>query len=166
MNDYLIIVGSNSPNSINNKIAMQLQNKINCDLIYLKDYDVPLYSIMIENQGIPKLIKDLENRLKKYKTIILFTPEHNGYLPSFVKNIFDWLSRDFNFKNGQYFNDQSLFIVCVSPGPSGGESVRKISSNLLKYSGAKIIGTYGIGSYSDDKNFNYDIQKIQNYIMN
>ncbi|WP_027124181.1 NAD(P)H-dependent oxidoreductase [Mycoplasmoides pirum] len=166
MTKNLILVGSNSYKSINYEVAKKLQNKTNYDLISLKDFDVPIYSLENEEKGIPVKIKELEKKIINYEKIILLTPEHNGYLPSFLKNIFDWLSRDLNFKKGNYFQNQKLFIVSVSPGKSGGETVRKISSNLLTYSGAKIIGTYGIGSYSNLKNIDFEINKIINNIKN
>lgn len=164
MKNYLIIIGSNSHKSINAKVAYELQKKTNYDILSLKEYNLPLYSLEIEEKGIPDEIKKLENKLNEYKTIILFTPEHNGYLPSFLKNVFDWLSRDYKYQNGQSLINKNLFIVSVSPGSTGGESVRNIASKLLTYSGAKIIGTYGIGSFSDDKDFSKEIEIIQSLI--
>lgn len=88
------------------------------------------------------------------------TPEHNGYLPSFVKNIFDWLSVNKSHNEGKYFYKKLLYIISASPGSTGGETVRDLCSKLLNYSGATIKGTYGIKNYNVDKNIENEIKEI------
>lgn len=45
MNKILILVGSNSKNSINREVAKQIMKQSNADLIELSQYSVDFYSV-------------------------------------------------------------------------------------------------------------------------
>lgn len=160
MNKILILVGSNSKNSINREVAKQIMKQSNADLLELSQYSVDFYSGEKHNAGIPEKILELQDQIDKYEKIVLVTPEHNGYLPSFVKNIFDWLSVNKSHNEGKYFYKKLLYIISASPGSTGGETVRDLLSKLLNYSGATIKGTYGIKNYNVDKNIENEIKEI------
>lgn len=164
MNKILILVGSNSKNSINRQVAKQIMKEVDSDLLELSNYNVDFYSAEKHASGIPAKILELQNEIDKYEKIVLATPEHNGFLPSFVKNIFDWLSVNKSHNEGKYFNKKALYIISVSPGSTGGETVRDLCSKLLTYSGATIKGTYGVKNYTVDKNIESDIKEINKLI--
>lgn len=160
MKKILILVGSNSKNSINRQVAKQIMKEVDGNLIELSNYNVDFYSDEKHASGIPEKILELQNEIDKYEKMVLVTPEHNGFLPSFVKNIFDWLSVNKSHNKGKYFDKKTLYIISASPGSTGGETVRDLCSKLLTYSGATIKGTYGIKNYSLDKNIELDIKEI------
>lgn len=160
MNKILILVGSNSKNSINREVAKQIKKQLSADLIELSQYNVDFYSDEKHSTGIPEKILELQNQIDKYEKIVLVTPEHNGYLPSFVKNIFDWLSVNKSHNEGKYFYKKLLYIISASPGSTGGETVRDLCSKLLNYSGATINGTYGVKNYNFEKNIESEIKEI------
>lgn len=164
MNKTLILVGSNSKNSINRHVAKKIMQEVSADLLELSDYNVDLYSAEKHATGIPAKILELQKEIDKYEKIVLVTPEHNGFLPSFVKNIFDWLSVNKSHNEGKYFYKKLLYIISASPGSTGGETVRDLCSKLLTYSGATIKGTYGVKNYNFDKDIENEIKEIYSLI--
>ncbi len=145
----LILVGSNSSKSINLAVARQLQKRGEFELVFLRDFEpIPMFSEDLERNGIPEPIKKIEAIVAAHDTIVLFTPEHNGYYPSFLKNVFDWMSRSPSYPDHMWLKNKKMVIACVSPGPTGGETVRKLGAELLRFSGVTVIGTVGVGLMS------------------
>jgi len=95
MKKILSFSGSNSSKSINKQLVDYIaqtysSDTLIIDVIDIRDYDVPMYSQDLEaTDGIPQKTKDLFDLLKQYEGFIFATPEYNGYLSSFFKNIFD-----------------------------------------------------------------------------
>lgn len=156
MNKTLVIGGSNSSESINQKFGLALAKQAQYDFIDTRDLNIPMYSIDLENVGFPTELIEFYNKLKEYKNIVIVCPEYNGYAPAFFKSITDWLSRYERF----YFENQNVFIICVTPGKRGGSSLRESLSTMLSFTKANIIGTYGIASYEPDKDYIKENQEI------
>ncbi|WP_027119903.1 NADPH-dependent FMN reductase [[Mycoplasma] testudinis] len=162
MNKILVLVGSNSENSINRAVALKISAKERADLLELKDYTVPFYSGTEHQKGYPAKMTELANKISSYEKVVLVTPEHNGLLPSFSKNIFDWLS--VNPTGGQYFKNIKVLIVATSPGDTGGETVRSVTTKVLPYTGAIVLGSYGVKSYTEAKDLTADIEAIHHLL--
>ena len=94
MKKILSIGGSNSSQSINNqlsKYAGDLANGVEVSHVNLGAVNVPMYGMDLEKeQGIPTEITDLLQKFEAYDGFILSSPEHNGSIPAFLKNILDW----------------------------------------------------------------------------
>ncbi len=92
--------------------------------------------------------------MKDFKTIIWVLPEYNGNFSSFIKNIIDELS----IYNRDFVKDKNIYIVSVTPGARGGESVREIACNMFSHFKANVITNYAVPSY---ENINQSLGVIQ-----
>lgn len=160
MIDTLVIGGSNSSTSINQAFGQNLAQQAKYDYFDTRTLDIPLYSIDLENVCFPDSLIDFYNRLKKYRNIIIVCPEYNGYAPAFFKSITDWLSRYERF----YFENQNIFIIGVTPGKMKASSVRESLSKMFGYTGANILGTYGVGLYDEQADYTKTNEEIINMI--
>src|SRR4051812_16465708 len=97
MKNITLFSGSNNPQSINQKLVVIISEMIstkNNKIIDLKEYDMPMYSIAVQNTtGVPMQTLQLKQVLDSADLLIISVPEYNGSMPSFFKNILDWLSR-------------------------------------------------------------------------
>lgn len=148
MKKILAFSGSNSSTSINQRLIQataQLNEAI--DVIDLRDYDAPIFSQDIEKAtGIPANIQKLYDLIQGYDSVIMASPEHNGFPSAFFKNILDWLSRT----DGQKFlQDKNVLLLSTSPGGNGGASGLSKLNSVLPYWGATVVGTYSLGSFFD-----------------
>jgi len=157
MKKIVTIAGSNSSTSINKQLvnyAGSLLKDVQVDYLDLRQYDVPIYKFDDEQKdGIPEEITTLLNLLKSYDAYIIATPEHNGSLPAFFKNILDWLSR----ANREIFGQKPTLVLSTSPGGYGGAMALKTLANMLSRFDAVIKGEYSLVSFYD----NYDVDKQQ-----
>jgi len=149
MKNIIAFTGSTNPNSINEKLLIAAINKFpekSVQLIKLTDHNIPIYSQKIEEKnGIPKAIKELFQLFTKADGFIIASPEHNGLLSSFLKNIVDWLSRvDQNF-----FGDKPVMLMSTSPGETGGSSHLQILENLIPRWGGNLLSTYSLGNFNN-----------------
>ncbi|AEW45055.1 NADPH-dependent FMN reductase [Mycoplasma haemocanis str. Illinois] len=104
----LLICCSNSLPSINSEFMEYVSKEGNFDSLRLSDYEVPMFSKYLE---IPESINKIYSSLFRYKRLVFFSPEHNGYIPAFFKNIIDWLSivkKDFLFNKDIVFVSVSI----------------------------------------------------------
>jgi NAD(P)H-dependent FMN reductase len=150
MNTHIVaFAGSNSPNSINEQLTKAAINNISIEdvkYIDLNDIDVPMYGKELENQqGIPKAIKDLYQEMTNAEGFIVASPEHNGLLPAFFKNIIDWLTRI----DQEIFMNKPVLLLSASPGDNGGATNLSILSDLMPFWGAEVIGSYSLGNYNE-----------------
>ncbi|WOO87998.1 NADPH-dependent FMN reductase [Mollicutes bacterium LVI A0039] len=137
------IIASNSQTSINEKVAKQVNERIDLNIIEINKEEIPMYSPEVEAMGFPLEIQKIYDLLKDESKLIIFTPEYNGYTTPYFKNIFDWLSRI----NHDFLKGVEVKIITVTPGKMGGASVRKILSESLPFFGAINIETYGVTNY-------------------
>jgi len=143
--------GSNSSRSINQKLVNYISEQINeteIEVIKLTDYKLPMFSEDEETKGFPEDLTKLHQKIQEADFLIISTPEHNGILPAFFKNVIDWLSRlDYSFLKGK-----KVFVMSASPGKQGGAGALHILKKLLPHFGAEIIGEFSLGNFQE--NFN------------
>lgn len=159
----LSIIASNSKNSINRMVANEINQNVELNILNINQEQVPMYSPELESEGIPNEIQKIYQEIQKEDHIVIFTPEYNGYTTPFFKNIFDWVSR----VQHQFLEQKKVTIISVSPGPSGGSSVRSIMSASLPFFGATQISDYGIGDYYtklENDNLDEDYDQIYQLI--
>ncbi len=149
MKKIIAFSGSNSSGSINQALIYHVAELIDCDGVHIEildlhDMEVPIYSIDLEQQsGIPAPIIELKEKLSEADAFIIASPEHNGALPAFFKNIIDWLSRI----DQKIFNHRKVVLLSASPGAKGGESNLTHLATLLPHWGGKVIGKLSIGRF-------------------
>lgn len=150
MKRIIAFSGSNSSQSINQAFIHYTAGLIDCDgidieILNLRNIDVPIYSIDLEQQtGIPNQIHELKEKLDNADGFIIASPEHNGSLPAFFKNIIDWLSRI----DQKIFNNKDVVLLSASPGAKGGATNLSQLAMLLPHWGGKVVGKMSIGNFT------------------
>jgi len=162
MKKIITLAGSSSKKSINKQLAeytaslIQDVEILNLDL---KDYQLPLYSIDVENDnGFPADLLVLDEIIENTDGIILSLAEHNGAYSVVFKNAFDWLSRI----NGKVWKNKPMLLLSTSPGARGGQSVMDIALSRFPFNGGNIIGSTTFPSFND----NFKNGKVENLALN
>jgi len=107
---------------VNRKLAalaarLAEQNGATVDHASMRDFDVPSYDGDAEKaHGIPKGAEELRRRLVESDAFIVSSPEYNGSMPGFFKNLIDWTSR---FRPQPFDGKQGL-LLSASPSMIGG----------------------------------------------
>lgn len=142
--------GSNSKNSINKKLASYasfLVQGAEVNVLDLNDYELPIYSIDIENEiGIPQLAQDFVNELASADGIVISLAEHNGNYTVAFKNLLDWMSRI----ERKFFQDKPMLLMSTSPGGGGAKSVFGIAKNSFPHFGGNVVGEFSLPSFLDN----------------
>ena len=147
MKKIIAFSGSNHSMSINQQlitIVAQYVKQAEVEIIDLRDYEAPLYSIDNEKAtGFPSSMTALFEKMSSADGFIVASPEHNGSFPAFFKNTIDWLSR----MGRKVFNDKPVVFLTASPGGRGGASLLAHLLAIMPHQGAKVIGGHGIGTF-------------------
>ena len=149
MKKIIAFSGSNSSKSINQqlvKLVADMVNEIEVEILDIRDYPAPIYGIDEEEEnGIPETMQELSDKIGKADGLILASPEHNGSMPTVLKNSIDWMSRT----GKKYLEDKQVLLLSASPGPRGGLTNLTHLASIMPWWGANIVDTYSVGSYYD-----------------
>jgi NAD(P)H-dependent FMN reductase len=81
--------------------------------------DIPLYDGDLEaEQGIPKPVTALKDRIAAADGLLLVTPEYNNSIPGVFKNAIDWLSRPAS-DIVRVFGNKPVGLIGATPGRMG-----------------------------------------------
>ena len=116
------------------------------NVLDIRDWDVPMYSINMDPDQTPEQITKLIDLINTHDGFILSSPEHNGATPAFLKNIIDWLSR----RGNKIFSDKPMLLMSTSPGGKGGQTNLNYLTHSLPYQGAKVAASYSLPSFYDN----------------
>lgn len=88
------LVGSNREKSFNLQLAKITKEIIGdrADFEIVDFKEVPMFNEDIENPA-PKAVTELREKVKNSDAMWIFTPEYNHFIPAYLKNVIDWLSR-------------------------------------------------------------------------
>jgi len=160
MSKILIFSGSNNSQSINRALVKYAETKLkdhDNKYVELTELDVPMFGLDYEAQnGLPDSIKHLRALFLNADAFMFSSPEHNGSIPAFLKNILDWISRA---DDGSIFNDKPVMVLTTSPGPRAGSSCREHLVSIIPFRGAKEVFSFGLPSFND--NFDNNSHKIK-----
>jgi len=78
--------------------------------------DFPLYNADVQEQGIPAIVTQVGEAIRRADGVIIVTPEYNYSIPGVLKNAIDWISRLPN----QPFAGKPVALQSASPGLYGG----------------------------------------------
>jgi chromate reductase len=84
--------------------------------ISLADYPLPIMDQDLERErGVPENAMKLARMIAAHDAVLICTPEHNGSMPSLLKNTIDWVSR-VHRDNGRPLNPfpGKLAAICSS----------------------------------------------------
>ena len=155
MKKTLAFAGSNSSQSINKKLidyTSTLFNHSEVKVLDLREYDAPVYSPDLQREkDIPDSVNKLLEEIKNSDAFVISTPEHNGMMTSFFKNLMDWLSR----LDRSFFDNKPILLLSTSPGRGGGRRAIQNLEIFLGYFTGNVIGTFSLPSFST--NFNNGI---------
>lgn len=148
--NVVAFAGSNASHSINKILITYVSSYFSnarIEILDLNDYEMPIYKSDREVQeGIPQLALDFAAKIDSADLLLVSLAEHNGAYSVAFKNIFDWVSR---IPNRKPFGDKYMFLTATSPGARGGASVLELAKNRFPYSGAKVLDTFSLPSFSD-----------------
>jgi chromate reductase len=142
---------SSSRTSINKQLATYVAHLIPNAMVTvldLNDFDMPLYSIDREQDGIPALAHDFLAALSAHDVIVISLAEHNGSYAAAFKNVLDWVSRI----NNKLFQQKQVLLLATSPGARGAIDVLTAATQRFARMDANIVGTFSLPSF--DTNFN------------
>lgn len=143
----LLFAGSNNPQSINQTLigwVAGLMKPETAQTIRLTNYELPIYSIIEENNGRGTSLTDLNATLAATDTLVIAVPEHNGSLSAFLKNILDWLSRQ--QADYRIFQGKKVHLLSASPG-KGGQGAIRHTTDILERLGATIVQSLAVTDF-------------------
>lgn len=141
----IAFAGSNSSKSINHQLLQYVTGQVeDLKLIRLTDFEIPLYSADLEEEGFPKEIIELTELIRAYDLFYISVAEHNGNLTAFFKSILDWLSR----YDRHFLLDKKVILLSTSPGKMGAASALESARQMLTRFKAEIIATQSFGNFN------------------
>lgn len=155
MKNILAFSGSNSPDSINEKLIQAVIERYpesDINLIDLKQFVAPIYSPSIQASGIPKSIQDLYAIFQESDGFIIASPEHNGMPTAFLKNTLDWLS----VFTQQFFGEKPVLLLSTSPGATGAQTQLALLEKLIPIWGGIVKARFSLGSFNENFDTNYN----------
>lgn len=166
MKKIIAIGGSNSKNSINKALATYVANQIEeaeITVLDLNDFDLPLYSIDLENErGIPEDAERLNDLLESANGLVISLAEHNGAYSTAFKNAYDWLSRI----DKNVWKDKPMLLMATSPGGRGGSTVLQIAKAAFPRLGANIVADFSLPSFHSNFSESGILNKALNADLN
>lgn len=162
MTKILAFAGSNSPTSINQQLIYNVTRRITAhevEVLKLRELQIPLYSNVLEKEGIPQDVKFLFEKIQSYPALIISVNEYNANVSGFFKNIIDWLSR----VDRHFFQQKKLLLMSTSPGKRGGASALEYCKNQLPRHGAEILESFSLPQFYE--NFDSEKGEIVNEIF-
>ncbi len=133
-------------------------------LISLENYHFPLYTPVLEEEGIPSAVVDLANLLSEAKGLVILCPEYNGSFAPVLVNAITWIScvgEDWRAA----FNHKFSVIGTHSGG--GGQKVCMAIKQTLEHLGSivypRMIITSDRKPYDEKSGFDIFL-KIKKYI--
>jgi NAD(P)H-dependent FMN reductase len=143
----LLIPGSQRTDSLNARLladfALRLDGLCQTDMLWPGEVDLPLFNQDLET--VPELIERvaaLHRRIANSDGLIVASPEYNGQLSPYLKNLVDWISRlaYIDPQYGNAFVDRPTLLCSASTGGSGGALAIPHARALFGYVGCVVIG--------------------------
>ena len=156
--NVLCVSGSLRRNSHNghllDHLAGYLPQTCRREVLLPKDAELPLFNEDIEGDArMREKVAHLHRRFSSCRALIVATPEYNGQMTAYLKNMIDWVSRlayiDPKFTNP--FIDKPLLLCSASTGSSGGMAGIAPARALFGYVGALVLGGAVCVPYADQK---------------
>ena len=148
----LAFAGSSSSTSRNRELVKYVLKHFSGDyinLLDLKDFDMPVFSIDREKDGYPDAAYNFLKAIEDCDVIICSLAEHNRSYSAAFKNVFDWASRI----NVKVFQDKPMLLLTTSPGGYGGGNVMATAHQFFPQFGADIRETFSLPKFIE----NFDV---------
>ncbi len=133
-----VIVGSNSRESLNRKLAHALaklgEDKLAFNFVQIDD--LPLYNQDLEAE-LPKSVVRFKAEISSADGLLFVTPEHNRSIPTVLKNAIDWGARPYGQNS---WSGKLAAIVGTSPGTIGTALAQQHLRQILGVLGVLVMG--------------------------
>lgn len=142
--------GSTSSTSMNKKLVVFTQTLFaedQMEVLDLKEYFVPLFSVDEEKKGFPENVKLFLQKIAEADVIVCSMAEHNRNWTAAFKNLFDWCSR----VELKFLHNKPIFLMSTSPGGYGGQNALNIAKNVFPQFGGNVLETFALPKF--DENF-------------
>lgn len=143
----LLVAGSQRVESYNARLltdlSVRLQGCCTVDLLAPEQVDLPLFNQDLETDpDVVARVAAVHRRFAASHGLIVATPEYNGQLPPYLKNLVDWVSRLAYIEAGwpNAFVDRPVLLCSASTGWSGGALAIPPARALFGYVGCVVIG--------------------------
>lgn len=150
----LAFAATNHKNSINKQLVVHatdvlktdLVSDVEVDIIDLNDYQMPIYSPALEEEGgVPELAQKFFDKIGNADAVIISFAEHNFNYTTAYKNVFDWASRI----QMKVYQDKKVMHMSSSIGPNGGAGVLRIANDSTPFFGADLKASFSVGPFSE-----------------
>jgi len=149
MKKILAFGASSSSKSINKKLATYAASLVadaEVTILDMNDFEMPIYSIDREEEGIPELAASFKKYVAEADAIIISFAEHNGTYTAAYKNVLDWATR----VEKNMWMDKPMLLLSTSPGGRGGIRILEIAESSYAYLNGKVIGALAVPSFFDN----------------
>lgn len=145
MAKVLVFSGSNSSSSINQQFAIYAASFLvdhAIQIIHLKDYPAPIYSMDQELRGeFPDSVRAVNARIKDVDGLLISLPEYNSGITPVFKNMMDWISR----LEKPTLKNKALCLLSTSPGSRGAKTnLAHVSEVLIDRWGGILTSTFSL----------------------
>jgi NAD(P)H-dependent FMN reductase len=143
----LLLSGSQRQSSFNARLLHHIAQHLeaSCGFLTAEPFaeHLPLFNQDLENTPeVRSQVVELHALFMACDGIIVASPEYNGQLTPYLKNIIDWVSRlayiDLSFENP--FVDKPVLLCAASTGSSGGAMGIPSARALFGYVGGIVFG--------------------------
>jgi len=149
MNKKLLIISATSRNNF--ELAKQIDNiseslSIEKELLNLENYNIPIYTPIKQEEGIPKEVTELSLKFINSSGFIFCAPEYNGSIPPILTSLIAWLSVSTD-KWREVFNGKKALLATHSGG--GGNNLIQSMRIQLNHLGTIVLPrTIIVNSYT------------------
>jgi NAD(P)H-dependent FMN reductase len=156
MTRVLLICGSQRAASLNARLlavlAAALPDDVLAEPLLPSQVDLPLFDGDREHDAaLTDKVRALHARFAQADALIVASPEYNGLMTPYLKNLVDWVSRlpwrEAGTANA--FADKPVLLAAASPGWSGGAVGIASCRALFGYCGAVVFGEAITLPYAD-----------------
>jgi chromate reductase, NAD(P)H dehydrogenase (quinone) len=133
-----VIVGSNSRESINRKLAVALVRlgAGKFEATFARIDDLPMYNQ--DNEGaLPPEVVRFKDEIARADGVLIVTPEHHRSIPAVLKNAIDWGARPWGKSS---WPGKPAFITGTSPGAIGSALAQQHLRSVMTGLGMILLG--------------------------
>ena len=147
MTRLLLVAGSPRRASLNAgllaELALRLQGRCEIDVLQPAEVRLPVFNQDLEQDAATMAeVVTLHRRFAACDGLVIASPEYNGQLPPYLKNLIDWVSRlpHVDPRADNPFLQCPVLLCSASTGWSGGALAIPHARALFGYLGADVLG--------------------------
>jgi NAD(P)H-dependent FMN reductase len=125
------------------EMASRLQTRCQVDLLHPSEVALPLFDEDLEADPLlMQRVETLHRRFLQADGLVVATPEYNGQLPPYLKNLLDWVSRLPHVREdaANAFAGRPVLLCSASTGASGGALAIPHARALFGHLSAMTLG--------------------------